>query len=159
MPQNFPVTGQAKSGLQALIAMPLSRYSRLIGSLVSNSRSGMTAALPLLLALETAGCASVHLSGSHAKTTQGFGVLNVHVTPVNKLPQVITTQGFGLVASARSVTLGMVRESLVLFPDASQCHTLIIVQNREQFEALRATLTDEPGKLNHICLTTEEVLK
>lgn len=116
----------------------------------------LTLVLVPIVSLVLGGCATVYVSGSDAKVSQGFGVVRVDVQPSNSAPQLVTTQGFGIVVASRSLTIGVVQESVATFPDSSGCRVMIVVQSSTEFEALQRVLIDDPARLGNICVTKKE---
>ncbi|MEN9867310.1 MAG: hypothetical protein RL748_2900 [Pseudomonadota bacterium] len=101
-------------------------------------------------------CTTVHVSGAKAEVKQGIGFVNVALQPDGKAPFMVTTEGVGIVGAANSIMIGAGKEFLVSFPDAGACHTVIVVQNQQQFESLRQLISSNPESLNHLCLTSKE---
>lgn len=101
-------------------------------------------------------CTTVHVSGSQAKVTRGFGIINIEIQPDNRAPLMVATEGVGIVAASKSVTIGAMREFTVSLPDASACHTVIVVQNNQEFNSLHQLLSSKPESLNHLCIATKE---
>ena len=114
------------------------------------------AAAPLLCVCILTGCTSIRISGSEPTVSYGLGIVNVQLQPAPDKPLLVATDGFGLIASARSMTIGAVRESVATFPDGSACHTMIVVQSEIQFLALQKLLEENPGQLGSLCIVNKE---
>lgn len=103
-----------------------------------------------------AGCVSVHVSGSEPRVSYGMGIVNVQLQSAGDEPLMVATDGLGLVASARSLTIGAVKERVAAFPRPSACHTMLVVQSSAQFESLLRLLREEPKRLSGLCVVNEE---
>lgn len=103
-----------------------------------------------------AGCVSVRVSGSEPRVSYGIGIVNIQLPSDGDTPLMVATDGLGLVASARSLTIGAVKERIAAFPHPSACHTMVVVQSSTQFDALMHLLNEEPRKLSGLCVVNEE---
>lgn len=85
----------------------------------------------IVLLINMQACAVVNIHGGKVSTTYypGLAVVNVYENPDS--PTVVSTNGLGLVFSAKSATLGWIQESLATIPDASKCWIIFIDTNSE----------------------------
>ncbi|WP_157773672.1 hypothetical protein [Variovorax atrisoli] len=102
------------------------------------------------------GCVSVRVSGSDPRISYGIGFVNIHFPADGNAPLMVATDGLGLVASTRSLTIGAVKERVAAFPHPSACHTMVVVQSSTQFDALMRLLKEEPQRLGDLCVVNEE---
>jgi hypothetical protein len=119
-------------------------------------RNVLPSIFALFVSVVVGGCTTVHVSGPDGTVSRGIGVVNVHIPSNNKAPQLVTTEGFGLIAASKSLTVGFIRETVITFPDISACHVAIIVQSNTELEALQSILKDRPERFNNICIITKE---
>jgi hypothetical protein len=89
-------------------------------------------ALAILL---MAGCATVHIHNATITEERYPGLLILKVAPLSGA-FLIQTQGGGLVASGHSLTLGYLKETIIMAPDASECRLIIVAKNSDEVKSI-----------------------
>jgi len=112
--------------------------------------------LAVAVACLTAGaCTSVTVRNAEVVRTSHFGVVVLRIVPGRDSATVITTRGVGLTVAARSTTLGVLTETVLLAPDGGACKAFILIYNDLEEAELRRLLQQQP-QLSQICVITGE---
>ncbi len=112
--------------------------------------------LLLICCFHLQACTAVHINGAETKVIHGFGITRIQIQPDIHTPLMVATEGVGIIGASKSITIGAIREFTVSFPDASACHTVIVVQNNHEFNNLRELLNSKPENFNRLCITNKE---
>jgi hypothetical protein len=115
------------------------------------------ASFAALISLHLSACTTVTIRNATVKESVHFGVLVLRIEFDRKQPSLVTTRSLGLTIGARSTTLGLLSESVIVSADSDICSALIIVSNNVDDRELRQLLSSQP-QLQQICLVTEEDL-
>jgi uncharacterized Fe-S cluster-containing radical SAM superfamily protein len=113
--------------------------------------------VPLIIFLgKLLACTTIHIAGVEPKVLREFGIVSIELPPGIQAPVLVRKAGMGIVLTTNTITIGAAREFMQVFPDASACHTVIVIQNPQEFEMLRQILSSKPESFNHICIAPKE---
>jgi len=113
----------------------------------------------LILGISVSSCTIVQVAGAEPETTHGFGIVNLHLNGFKGQPVTVSTTGLGLTFGGGSTTLGWLREVIITAPDAAKCRVFIVVEKKDDLQALADLLTRDTRLLENICLSSKEAEK
>ncbi len=107
----------------------------------------------LLAPLLLSACTTITIqSDGHVESHLSFGLRGIDLVGASQ-PVVVTTKGVGAVAGSMHLTLGWLKEELVLFPDSSHCRLLIYLKSPHDLEEVLSLLRDSEIPSESFCLT------
>jgi hypothetical protein len=71
-------------------------------------------------------------------------------------PQLISTQGVGVIVAQRHVALGWMKEIYLEVPDPKDCRLILFVEKKADIDAVANLLSGGGGDLAHICTIYEK---
>lgn len=97
-------------------------------------------------------CTIVQVQGADPRIVLYPGLAQVDVHAAADAPTVVSTSGFGLVMSARSSTLGWIRESVATVPDTANCRVIFMQDSAVQAKQIVEGLGRLRVNLDNICV-------
>ena len=85
------------------------------------------------------------------RTRSFLGYASIELPP-SENPVFVRTNGAGVVAGQRHLTIGWMNEELALFPDPTRCAVLIVAATPDDVTAIERILSASGQRLDRICI-------
>ena len=83
---------------------------------------------------------------------------NGHEKP-DKCPRLVSTQGLGVVAGQRHITLGWMKEFYLEIPDPNDCRLIVVVEKQNDLESVKNLLADSGRDISNICTINDQGIR